>query len=65
MQADTWEVSVFVHNITDERATLTNNKGAMGWGAGSTTSGVSHFQERFTNRPREYGLRVIKRWGGS
>ena len=65
LQADTWEVSVFVHNITDERATLTNNKGAMGWGSASSTSGVSHFQERFTNRPREYGLRIIKRWGGS
>jgi iron complex outermembrane receptor protein len=55
MEADTWEVSLFVNNITDERAQYTHQTGTMiaAYGARS----------RYTNRPREWGVRFTKHFG--
>ena len=58
-----WEVSFFVNNLTDERATYSIGTGAMLWGASSVQDGREHFQKNFINRPREFGVRFMKRWG--
>ncbi|MBT4522632.1 MAG: TonB-dependent receptor [Halieaceae bacterium] len=64
IRGETWEASLFVNNITDERAVFTAGSGAYEWGAASTTDGRAHTQKNYINRPREYGIRLIKRWGG-
>ena len=59
-----WQVDVFVRNVTDERAQYTG--GASGqyiWGAASFADGREHHMNVFSNRPREYGVRFMKRWG--
>jgi len=64
IRGDTWEVSAFVNNLTDERAVFQIDSGAYEWGAASSIDGRPHTQRNYINRPREYGIRVIKRWGG-
>jgi iron complex outermembrane recepter protein len=64
MRGDTWEVTAFVNNLTDERAVYNIDSGAYEWGAASVADGRAHTQKNYINRPREYGLRFIKRWGG-
>lgn len=64
LRGQSWEVSVFVNNLTDERAQYTNESGVFEWGAASVQDGRPHTGKIYTNRPREYGLRLIKRWGG-
>ena len=64
IRGDDWEISVFLNNITDERATYTIGTGQMQWSASSVADGRAHWQRAFTNRPREFGLRVMRRWGG-
>ena len=64
LRGDTWEVSVFVNNLTDERATYTYGTGQMMWAASSVQDGRAHYQQKYTNRPREFGVRFIKSWGG-
>ncbi len=64
VRGDTWEVSAFVNNLTDERAVYQIESGAFEWGAASSIDGRPHTQKSYINRPREYGIRVIKRWGG-
>jgi outer membrane receptor protein involved in Fe transport len=64
VRGDTWEVSAFVNNLTDERAVYTIGSGAFEWGAASAKDGRPHTQKSYINRPREYGLRLTKRWGG-
>jgi len=59
-----WEIDVFVNNVTDERAQVwvggrENNKEYQ-WGS---TGEYEHYQRVYTNRPREYGVRFISRWG--
>jgi hypothetical protein len=63
IQADDWEASVFVNNITDERADLTHADGQFDWGAQQSADGREHHLRVFTNRPREFGVRYMKRWG--
>ena len=63
LRGDTWEVSMFVNNLTDERATYTYGTGQMMWAASSVQDDRAHFQQKYTNRPREFGVRLIKRWG--
>lgn len=55
LEANTWELSLFVNNITDERAEYTHLTGTMiaAYGARS----------RYTNRPREAGIRFTKHFG--
>ena len=58
-----WQVDVFVNNITDERAQYQNQSGIFEWGAASIQDGREHHQSLYTNRPREVGIRYMKRWG--
>lgn len=58
-----WQVDVFVNNITDERALYTHQTGLYEWGAAQIAEGRMHHQTIFTNRPREFGIRYMKRWG--
>jgi len=58
-----WQVDVFVNNLTDERAIYTTQNGLFEWGAAQTAEGRPHHQTVFTNRPREVGVRFMKRWG--
>jgi outer membrane receptor protein involved in Fe transport len=64
LRGPTWEANVFVNNITDERAHYNHNFGTFTWGQSSIAEGRAHVDQIYTNRPREVGLRVIKRWGG-
>jgi len=63
LRGSSWEVSLFVNNLTDERAVYTKESGLFEWGAASVADGRAHTQKNYISRPREYGLRVIKRWG--
>jgi iron complex outermembrane receptor protein len=64
VRGDSWEVSAFVNNLTDERAIYQTGSGTFEWAAASSVDGRSHTQKSYVNRPREYGIRLIKRWGG-
>ena len=64
MRGDSWDVSLFVNNLTDERAIYATGSGAYEWAAANLAEGRAHTQRDYVNRPREYGLRFIKRWGG-
>jgi outer membrane receptor protein involved in Fe transport len=63
LRGDTWDVSMFVNNITDELAT-TDIVGFGDWGSANRAEGRAHTQTNYTIRPREFGIRFIKRWGG-
>jgi outer membrane receptor protein involved in Fe transport len=58
-----WELNVFINNITDERAEIATSN-AFEHLFSSAQDGVSSYHRIFTNRPREYGVRFMKRWGG-
>lgn len=58
-----WQVDVFVNNVTDERALYTTNTGQFEWAAAQLAEGRAHIQSVFTNRPLEFGIRYMKRWG--
>jgi outer membrane receptor protein involved in Fe transport len=64
LTGETWEASVFINNVADERAQYTNNTGQYEWGMGNVAEGRPHVARIFTNRPREVGIRYTKRWGG-
>ena len=64
LRGRSWEVSLFLNNITDERAIYTINDGLMEWGMASQKDGRAHLQRAYTNRPREFGLRYTQSWGG-
>jgi len=57
-----WEINLFVNNVTDERAQVTqwNATGAWQWGRSGE---YEHAHNVYTVRPREYGLRFSARWG--
>ncbi|MCH9693515.1 MAG: TonB-dependent receptor [Gammaproteobacteria bacterium] len=63
IRGDDWEVSVFLNNITDERAVYTIGTGLFEWGMASVADGREHVQRVYTNRPRELGIRFTKSWG--
>ncbi len=63
ISADDWEASIFVNNLTDERAQFTHNDGQWEYGASNVAEGRAHTQRIFTNRPLEVGVRFMKRWG--
>jgi len=58
-----WQLDVFISNVTDERARYTYNTGQYEWAAAQTAENRDHIQRVFTNRPREIGIRFMKRWG--
>ncbi|MFC1719992.1 TonB-dependent receptor [Pseudomonadota bacterium] len=64
LSANTWEVSLFINNLTDERAVYTTNSGQFEWGMANVAEGRPHIQRIFTNRPREFGIQFTKTWGG-
>jgi len=63
---DDWQVDLFVNNLTDERAIYTYNSGngQMLWSAGQLAEGRPHHQNAYVARPREFGVRYTKNWGG-
>ena len=63
LRGEDWEVALFVNNITDERATYTIGTLQMDWALASQQDGRAHFQRKYTSRPREAGIRFMKRWG--
>jgi iron complex outermembrane receptor protein len=63
IQGDSWDASVFVNNLTDERAQYTHGTGYFEYGFANVAEGRPHVGRIYTNRPREYGVRFIKRWG--
>lgn len=60
---ESWEASVFINNVTDERATYTHGTGLFEWAQAQSAEGRAHHQTLFVNRPMEVGLRFMKRWG--
>ncbi len=63
LEADTWELTLFVSNLTDERAQYTHLSGTRIAAWGSTTEGRVSVASRYTSRPREAGVRFIKYFG--
>jgi len=64
VNADSWNASVFINNLTDERAQYTINTGQFEWGMANLAEGREHIQRIFTNRPREIGMQFTKYFGG-
>jgi iron complex outermembrane receptor protein len=58
-----WEVNLFINNVTDERAEIATDN-AFEHLFSNSQDGISSYHRIFTNRPREYGVRFMKRWGG-
>jgi outer membrane receptor protein involved in Fe transport len=63
IRGEDWQVSIFVNNLTDERAAYTTGSGLMEWGMASVADGRAHVQRVYTNRPLEAGIRFTKSWG--
>ena len=63
MQGDVWEISLFLNNITDERA-IYAQASQGGYTQQNVDEGRMHVQTLYTNRPREYGIRFIRKFGG-
>jgi outer membrane receptor protein involved in Fe transport len=63
VRGDDWEVAFFLNNITDERATFNIGSAQMNWAFANAADGHDHFQKRYVARPRELGMRFMKRWG--
>ena len=63
VRGEDWEASIYVTNITDERAAYTHQSGIFEWAFASATEGREHVARRYTNRPRELGVRYTKHWG--
>jgi len=59
---DDWQASVFINNLTDERAQYTINTGQYEWGMANLADGRPRIQRIFTSRPREFGVQFTKRW---
>jgi len=58
-----WQLDLFVNNVTDERAEIYHGTGDFEWQF-SRSGEYEHYHRIYTNRPREYGIRFTKRWGG-
>jgi iron complex outermembrane receptor protein len=59
-----WQLDVFVNNLTDERAIYSYTSGPpFAWQAAQLAEGRAHHQTGYVNRPREFGMRYMKRWG--
>jgi len=59
----TWQLDVFVNNITDERAQLDQNSGTRYSYNWSRTGEYAASHMVNTVRPREFGVRFSARWG--
>ncbi|HIA59362.1 MAG TPA: TonB-dependent receptor [Gammaproteobacteria bacterium] len=65
LRNETWEASLFLNNIKDERARYQTGWGLFEWAAASVQDGRAHTVRYTTNRPREFGVRLIYRWAGN
>jgi iron complex outermembrane receptor protein len=63
LRGSSWDLSLFVNNLTDERG-IYDIVGAGDWGSANFAEGRPHTQSSYVIRPREYGIRFVKRWGG-
>lgn len=63
ISGDSWNASIFINNLTDERAEYTINSGQFEWGMSNVAEGREHLQRIFTSRPREIGISYSMRWG--
>lgn len=63
VETPTWELSLFVNNLNDERAHYQHSWGIYEYGQGHNGTGRDHVARIYTNRPREIGLRYIHRFG--
>jgi iron complex outermembrane receptor protein len=63
LRGDSWDVSLFVNNITDELG-VTDIEGFGDYGSANLAEGRPHTQTNYVIRPREYGIRFVKRFGG-
>jgi len=63
IQAEDWDVALFVNNVTDERANYTTNTGMMEHAFANLADSRGEIARNYTNRPREYGIRYSMRWG--
>lgn len=57
-----WQVDFFVNNLTDERAQYSEASGFFELPFSSVQDGRDGVSRIYTNRPREFGIRVVKRW---
>lgn len=60
---DDWQVDLFVNNLTDSRGQYTDSPQPGQWGGGNVAEGRDRSRSFYTNRPREFGVRFMKRWG--
>jgi outer membrane receptor protein involved in Fe transport len=61
---DDWQVDMFVNNVTDERAIYSYDSGPpIVYQAAQISEGRLHHLDAYVNRPREFGVRFMKRWG--
>jgi len=64
LQGENWEIAAYINNLTDERAQYTWSTGDFGWAqASSKPGGRERTMDVYTNRPREIGIRYMRRWG--
>ena len=64
LQGENWELAAYVNNLTDERAQYSIGTGDFAWAQGSSKpGGRAHNMNVYTNRPREMGIRYMRRWG--
>jgi outer membrane receptor protein involved in Fe transport len=57
-----WQVDLFVNNLTDERAQYSEASGFFELPFTSVEDGRDGVRRIYTNRPREFGIRISKRW---
>ena len=57
-----WEIDFFISNLTDERAQYTRAAAYFELPFMSIQDGRMGHARIYTNRPREFGIRVSKRW---
>ena len=59
-----WWIEMFVRNITDERAVYSQYS-VGGYTQQNLSEGRMHVQGQYVNRPREFGMRFSKTFGGN
>ncbi|MFV1998183.1 MAG: TonB-dependent receptor [Acidiferrobacterales bacterium] len=57
-----WQIDLFVNNVTDERAQIFQGSATGAWQWGRSGE-YEHGHNVYTVRPREFGIRFSARWG--
>lgn len=57
------EIRFFINNVTDTRAQISHKPDKFGWLVGNSND-YQRMDRVYTNRPREFGLRLIYNFGG-